>query len=120
MSSSDKYLLYGYLTNHGKQIGVVVRFLLGAIQSSLRVQNPGQSQSEVRAKSVDDDGPTSVRVLQKLHSNQLVDGVENDLQDTDDQQLQAAHFSQDSAVGNEDCSGSKFRGDQTADKRKEV
>ena len=86
----------------------------------LCIQNPGQSQTKVRAKSVDDNGATSVRILQKLNSDQLVNGVENNLQDTDDQQLQAAHFSQDSTVGNEDCSGSKFRGDQTADKEKDV
>ena len=94
-----KHSWYETLTNHGKEIRVIVRFLLRAIQSLLRIKRPRQSQSKICPKSVDNNRASSVRVLQEFDSDQLVDGVEHDLQNTDDQQLQAAHFSQDSSVG---------------------
>lgn len=106
------------LTNHSKQIRMVDWLFFGTVQSFFAVQHPGQSQSKIRSKSVNDDWPSSISVLQELDSDQLVDGIEHNFQDTDDQQLQTAHFSQDSSVSNKNCSGGKFRCDQTTFKYK--
>ena len=67
---------------------------------------------------MNDDWPSGISILEELDSDQLVDGIEHNLKGTDDQKLQTAHFSQDSSVSNENCSGGKFRRDQTAFKNK--
>ena len=69
---------------------------------------------------MNDDWAPGISVLQELDSDDLVDGIEHNFQGADDQQLQTAHFSQDSSVSNKNCSGSKFRRDQTAFKYKKA
>lgn len=59
------------------------------------------------------DGTTRICVLQKLNCDQLIDTVEDHLQYTNDQQLETAHFSQDSTIRDEDGGGGEFRCYQT-------
>ena len=98
-----------FLTNHGEQVRVVDRSFLGVVYRPPAPQHASDRQPEVRAERVDDQRTSGVGILQEFNSNQFVDGVEYDLQETNNQELQPTDFPQDSPVRDEHTTRRELR-----------
>lgn len=101
------------LTDHWEEIGMVWWRVHVIIFCFLVIENQRNSQTEISSKCMYQHGATNICCHKDVYIEGLVAGVEHELKECNNEQLEWRGSSEDSPHCNENCCSSKVRPYQT-------